>query len=305
MSRFEIITTDELIRRLKAKGRKYKWAQLHHTWKPNHSHFNGKNHISMQEGMHRHHTQVNGWDDIGQHVTLMPDGLWVTGRDFASTPAGIKGYNTGAFMVEIVGDFDKGRDKLEGAQLEEALQFYSFLLGQGSQLMFHREHAAKSCPGTGLDKAQFLKQVKEWTEEKRTAPGYEVKPMYNDQSILLKFGDKSALVKKFQTYLIELGYDLGEWGADSDYGRATTSAVEKFQKDHKLTVDGVIGRNTSAAIQKALEEKRKPKALPKDKVPEKSSHTYRLAHLQDTASLDKVKELKEKGYIIIDVPKED
>jgi peptidoglycan hydrolase-like protein with peptidoglycan-binding domain len=254
MSNFEIITTDELIERL--EGKKYKYAQVHHTWRPNHASFNGRNHVALQQGMYNYHTEVNGWDDIGQHVSLMPDGLWVTGRSFSSTPAGIKGYNTGAFMVEIVGDFDKGKDKLEGAQLEEALQLYNHLYKQGSKILFHREHAAKTCPGTGLDKDEFIRQVKEWTEEKRTNPGYQVGSVHVDNRVTVKFGDQGALVKKFQTYLKELGYDIGKWGADGIAGRDTMEAIEKFQKDNGLVVDGVIGAKTSAKFNELLDLKK-------------------------------------------------
>ena len=34
----------------------------------------------FQEGMYHYHTVVNGWEDIGQHLTLFPDGSWLTGK---------------------------------------------------------------------------------------------------------------------------------------------------------------------------------------------------------------------------------
>jgi peptidoglycan hydrolase-like protein with peptidoglycan-binding domain len=251
---FEIITSDELIERL--KKHKFKTAQVHHTWRPNEKSFTGKNHIAIQEGMYRFHTKTRGWDDIGQHVTLMPDGLWVTGRPFNSTPAGIKGHNTGAFMAEIVGDFDKGQDKLDGAQLEEALQVYNYLHKSGAEIVFHRDHSSKTCPGTGIDKREFVKQVQEWTEDKRTAPIYVPNPVHEEQPVMVKFGDSGALVKKFQSYLKELGYDIGKYGADGIAGRDTVAAVEKFQKDNKLIVDGIIGKQTSAKFNELLQLKK-------------------------------------------------
>ncbi|MCQ6268685.1 hypothetical protein M1K46_24230 [Fictibacillus sp. WQ 8-8] len=101
----------------------------------------------------------------------MPDGKFVTGRNFDIAPAGIEGYNTGAFMCEIVGNIDKGHDKLEGKQLSSALELYNFLVYEcGAQVMFHNEHASKTCPGTGLDKAQFVKQVQSFKAETGKAP---------------------------------------------------------------------------------------------------------------------------------------
>lgn len=51
-----------------------------------------------------------------------------------------------------------------------------------------------------------------------------------------------------QKKLISLGYDLGSYGADGDYGAATTTAVMKFQKDKGLVPDGVYGPLTDAAL---------------------------------------------------------
>ena len=64
-------------------------------------------------------------------------------------------------------------------------------------------------------------------------------------------GDKSEAVRTMQKMLLALGYDLGKWGADSDFGSATDTALRAFQKDHNLTVDGKYGNNTKAALEAA------------------------------------------------------
>ena len=51
-------------------------------------------------------------------------------------------------------------------------------------------------------------------------------------------------VRSAQRLLLQLGYDLGSWGADGDFGQCTESAVEDFQRYHGLAADGVIGENT-------------------------------------------------------------
>ena len=70
---------------------------------------------------------------------------------------------------------------------------------------------------------------------------------------LLKIGREGADVKLMQEYLIGLGYDLGRWGADGDFGDATELAVMEFQKDHGLDDDGDYGPLTHAALMKAIE----------------------------------------------------
>jgi hypothetical protein len=69
---------------------------------------------------------------------------------------------------------------------------------------------------------------------------------------------EGADVKELQTYLIQLGYSCGTWGADGDFGDTTELALEEFQKDHGLSVDGVYGAKTHAALMKALDDADKP-----------------------------------------------
>jgi peptidoglycan hydrolase-like protein with peptidoglycan-binding domain len=238
---FEILTADQLIKRL--KGRKYKYTQIHHTWNPNHSDFNGKNHIELQQGMKNYHVNTRGWDDIGQHVTLMPDGLFVTGRAFNKTPAGISGYNTGAFMTEMLGDFDKGKDKLQGAQLDAVLKVQHFLITEcGAQIMFHREHASKTCPGTGIDQGEFIKQVVNYNQSVKAAelpkqPTTQSPPVTNSvvpyPGHLIKRGSKGKNVERVQR---AVGVT-----ADGIFGPNTERAVKAYQSRHGLVADGLVG----------------------------------------------------------------
>lgn len=72
---------------------------------------------------------------------------------------------------------------------------------------------------------------------------------------MLRNGSEGSDVKQLQNYLIQLGYDCGSWGADGDFGDATEMAVEAFQRDNKLEVDGVVGPMTYAALEAALQDK--------------------------------------------------
>jgi len=162
---FRILTVDELIHEL--TGYDYKEMHLHHTWKPDHSNFTGSNHLQLQKNMRDYHVNTNGWSDIGQHVTLMPDGKFVTGRDFGISPASIKGFNTGAFAVEMLGNFDIGHNKLEGKQKEAILKLARFFVERGKYIRFHRENASKTCPGTSIDKVWFVEQVKKWKDDQQ------------------------------------------------------------------------------------------------------------------------------------------
>ena len=69
---------------------------------------------------------------------------------------------------------------------------------------------------------------------------------------ILRKGSAGPEVKSLQKKLLQIGYYLGSYGADGDYGDATVTAVRKFQKDNSLAVDGETGPNTLAAVNKVL-----------------------------------------------------
>lgn len=73
-------------------------------------------------------------------------------------------------------------------------------------------------------------------------------------SSLIRKGEESSRVKELQENLIKLGYSCGSYGADGDFGNGTLDAVKKFQEDHDLEVDGVVGNATLTAIQNALKQ---------------------------------------------------
>ena len=70
----------------------------------------------------------------------------------------------------------------------------------------------------------------------------------------LRRGSTGEYVTLLQTKLIQLGYDVGATGADGKFGDKTAAAVRMFQRDHGLTQDGVVGKNTWAALDEGKTE---------------------------------------------------
>lgn len=68
-------------------------------------------------------------------------------------------------------------------------------------------------------------------------------------------GDKGVEVKKLQELLLIWNANcLPAYGADGDFGTETYVAVKAFQKDAGLTVDGIVGSVTWAALLKLTKE---------------------------------------------------
>lgn len=275
---FEILTVEQLLERLSKYN--HKELHIHHTWKPNHAAFTGDNGLQLQQNMRNYHVNSLGWSDIGQHVTLLPDGRFVTGRDFGKTPASIKGYNTGSFACEMLGNFDIGHDKLEGPQKESILKLAKWFDYRGKYIRFHRENSIKTCPGSSIDKQQFMEEVRGVKVDIQQAVPVVSKPKpprkivtgkdifkelqreLNDQlranlrvdgvpgtktlneCPTVRQGAKGNITKWIQKRLIALGYNVGIWGADGSFGDGTYNAVKTFQKAKGLTPDGIIGQNT-------------------------------------------------------------
>ncbi|MBR4100003.1 MAG: spore cortex-lytic enzyme [Clostridia bacterium] len=63
---------------------------------------------------------------------------------------------------------------------------------------------------------------------------------------LSKMGSRSQEVRQIQTALKERGYFNSN--IDGIFGTITKKAVERFQKDNGLTVDGIAGKNTLKAL---------------------------------------------------------
>lgn len=63
---------------------------------------------------------------------------------------------------------------------------------------------------------------------------------------VMKIGNRGSNVKALQQKLISLGYNTK--GTDGIFGYNTEQAVRKFQKDHHLVVDGIVGPSTIKAL---------------------------------------------------------
>ena len=171
MARFKEMTLADFkkyIETLKV-SRNIKRIQLHHTYSPSYKNFNGKNHQSLQEGIRNYHINSNGWNDIGQHYTIFPDGKILTGRDMNKTPAGIYGANTGGICIECLGNFDAGGDVMTNEQKESVVGVVRMLLDKfgltaedgvtyhcwwsadGRELGdYVKGHSVKSCPSVNF-----------------------------------------------------------------------------------------------------------------------------------------------------------
>ena len=61
-------------------------------------------------------------------------------------------------------------------------------------------------------------------------------------------GYKNRWVEYLQMSLVSLGYSIGSYGIDGNFGQSTENAVLDFQADNGLEEDGKVGNDTWEAI---------------------------------------------------------
>ncbi|WP_054023428.1 peptidoglycan recognition family protein [Bacillus sp. FJAT-28004] len=175
---FQRFTFAEYVDYLKLYVSKVKFSQIHvhGTWKPTIADYRrAANKMKIIQGMWRFHAITQNWGDIAQHATIDPDGYIWEGRSLLEAPASAVGYNDSdpdrihPFMFEMIGNFDIGAEKLEGAQLATAVKLTNQIAAMWklphNQIMFHRDFSpAKTCPGSSVNKTAFLELVRDWRD---------------------------------------------------------------------------------------------------------------------------------------------
>ena len=155
-----LLTIDQVLEELEQYS--HKKGHIHHTWSPNHGMFTGSNYQALQDGMRNYHMGSLNWSDIGQHLTVYPDGMCMTGRDWNRTPASIKNYNKDSFAAEFIGNFDAGNDILEGKQRETMVRLVKFFEDNRDGVLWHNEKSVKTCPGTTVIKSEILAEAADY-----------------------------------------------------------------------------------------------------------------------------------------------
>lgn len=86
-------------------------------------------------------------------------------------------------------------------------------------------------------------------------PKYPVKSSANSSDINISLptvrkGNTGNAVKILQAFLVAYEYNIGISGIDGELGSDTESAVRQFQKNSKIEVDGIVGKDTWSELLK-------------------------------------------------------
>lgn len=121
-------------------------------------------------GIENLHMTKNGWDDVGYHYLIRPDGSIYEGRSLVLKGSHVEQANTGKIGILLMGDyednfFDFSNDSLQPKQLISAIELIKTLkgsFGQIKNLGGHRDYKQSTeCPGGELYK--ILPQLRAYT----------------------------------------------------------------------------------------------------------------------------------------------
>lgn len=128
---------------------------LHHSWIPSAAQYTGAGTIRGIQNYHMD-SSATGWNDIGYHFLIGPDGKIYQGRPETVVGAHCSP-NTNSVGICMIGDYDEGKDEINPAMEESMLKLVSWLASNYKvdpkvNLYGHCDFSEKSCPGTAAYK---------------------------------------------------------------------------------------------------------------------------------------------------------
>jgi N-acetyl-anhydromuramyl-L-alanine amidase AmpD len=119
-------------------------------------------------------------------------------------------------------------------QKEAIIEVCEYLMGKYEikNIFGHKELGVTACPGGKYSLQEIKEEARNNIKLVSSYPGYLIKR---------NSGKFDWNVVKIQQHLVELGYDVGHYGADGYFGGDTEKAVREFQGDVGIVVDGVVG----------------------------------------------------------------
>lgn len=111
--------------------------------------------------IHRYHTQMLGWSDIGYHfgIERVQDKIQVLmGRMPDRQGAHTRGHNINSIGICFVGNYDKVQVPQD--MWEKGIQLVRYLkrVYNISEVKGHNEYSYKSCPGKNFDMERFRRE---------------------------------------------------------------------------------------------------------------------------------------------------
>jgi N-acetylmuramoyl-L-alanine amidase len=213
-------------------------------------HHSGEDDDQTVKSIERYHMESDqlakgGWKAIGYNYLITKNGDIYEGVGIDKIGAHVRGYNTKAIGVCIIGDYRKRMPTLKAIQaLEWLYGECNDKVGKKLKLRGHGQLANSECPGDRLlnELMDGVINVRNPQPQKPQEPNKEswFEKLMEDLPELNK-GDKGIAVKRAQALINVGGGNLKE---DGLFGDNTERETKEYQEKHGLKPDGIIGPKT-------------------------------------------------------------
>lgn len=180
------------------------------------------------------HMDSRGWNDIAYNYLVDRYGVVYEGRGrniYNAASGTTEANSTSAAVCYIGGVDDPFTDEAKRSMRELALEL-------GGEIHGHRDWVGTECPGNEI----YL-----WAHGGMPTTGKP--PTTPDEtpceSKVFARGDADRCVIYIQRLLNRRGFGLSD---DGDFGPMTERAVKVFQTNHHIAADGIVGKQTWAAL---------------------------------------------------------
>lgn len=192
-----------------------------------------------------------GWVDIAYSFGFCDHGFVFAGRGFGVRTAA-NGTNAGNQQSHAACWIGGEASTPSQAALDAADWIIAECRAQGgsSRVWAHSDWKSTGCPGGSL-RAHARARDNSGVEGHTPAPANPTPtgPRYLKVTSPLMSGED---VRVLQRRLLDLGYSLPQFGADGSYGEETANAVRVLQASAGLSVDGIVGPDTRAALERGV-----------------------------------------------------
>lgn len=217
--------------------------------------------IRLARNIQTSHMNGNDWSDSGHNFLNTTGGFILEGRH-GSLEAVKQGFCIqSAHAAQDIGKLANGNQSpgienegnfmtfhMNPKQWESLVELCASLCDSckisPKNIKGHRDFSNTDCPGDWLysQLPNLRKQV-----ANKLGLQFTLEELENSSQVVdLKFGSTGSEVIKLQQRLRDKGFNPG--AIDGDFGENTQAAVKAFQRSVGLRDDGIVGRNTRAAL---------------------------------------------------------
>ncbi|WP_206922800.1 glycoside hydrolase domain-containing protein [Alicyclobacillus suci] len=193
----------------------------------------------------------------------------------------------GAYLVGAYGSYAVVSALWKTGYVDKVMQTYAWSAGQVSNCHVYQYQNNVTVAGVNADLNAVFAAPGSWPEVTPQVPNLSANPT-------VQSGSTGAAVQALQIALMRLGYSV-VGTADGDFGPNTLSGVKAFQTAQKLTVDGIVGPATWAALDKAVGALKPPTPVP---TPAPATVTATPIHAQVNGKDVQAYAIDDKTYVL-------